>query len=255
VSYPEEEPEIEEPEEADVEEPTAGAGEERPAGKRRRRRRRRGGARGTGVDEVRTEPLAAEDDLEEASPAAPENEEADRPVASAKAGETPSGSEETTDTASEAASVGPATKGRSRRRRPRDEKSTSIVESTPFGDVIDLGKAEPAEVVDVPETTATAPRRVRERVRKAVEVVLAAADGPDASKESSPDDVRSAAQSETVEVVGQSSTGEPTIEAKDQVSELASASVAPSSAEDEESKASAPKRRGWWSRALGGGLD
>jgi ribonuclease E len=255
VSYPEEEPEIEEPEEADVEEPTAGAGEERPAGKRRRRRRRRGGARITGVDEVRTEPLAEEEDLEEASPGVPENEEADRPVASTEAGEGPSGTEETTDTASEAASAVPATKGRRRRQRPRDEKSTSIVESTPFGDVIDLGTAEPAEVVDVPETTAAAPRRARERVRKPVEVVLAAADAQDASKESLPDDVRSAAQSETVEVVGQSSTGEPTAEAKYQVSELASASVAPSSVEDAESKSSAPKRRGWWSRALGGGLD
>jgi ribonuclease E len=255
VSYPEEEPEIEEPEEADVEEPTAGAGEERPAGKRRRRRRRRGGARVAGVDEVRMEPLAAEEDLEEASPGVPENEEADRPVASTEAGEAPSVSEETTDTASEAASAVPATKGRRRRQRPRDEKSTSIVESTPFGDVIDLGTAEPAEVVDVPETTAAAPRRARERVRKPVEVVLAAADAQDASKEPLPDDVRSAAQSETVEVVEQSSTGEPTVEAKDEVSELASASVAPSSVEDAESKSSAPKRRGWWSRALGGGLD
>jgi ribonuclease E len=252
VSYPEAEPEIDEPEEPDVEEPTASAEEERPTGKRRRRRRRRGGARGPGIDEARTEPLSAEEDVEE-SAAALENEEADRPIAATEAGEGPSASEETTDTASEAPSVAPATKGRRRRQRPRDEKPTSIVESTPFGEVIDLGTAEPAEVVDVPEAAVSAPRRARERVRKPVEVVLAVEDAEEASSKSLPDDVRSEAESEPVPVMEQSGTGEPAAEAEDQVSELASAAASPSSVE--QTKTSAPKRRGWWSRALGGGAD
>ncbi len=259
VSYPEAETDVEEPEEADAEEPTASAEEERPTGKRRRRRRRRGGARGPGADEARTEPSSAEESLEEESPAALEAEEAGQPIPATEAGDEPSGSEEPADTAPEVASAAPATKERKRRQRSRAEKSTSSeeatssVESTPFGDVIDLGTTEPAEVVDVPEKSASAPRRTRERVRKPVEVALAVEDTQEASTEAVTDDAAAATQAEPEEMVGQSGTEEPAAEAEEQAKELEPASEAPSSVE--ESKASAPKRRGWWSRALGGGAD
>jgi ribonuclease E len=231
VAYPDEE-EIEE--EFAEEEAEAGAGD-KPAGKRKRRRRRRGGKSGQAQQPA---PVEAAEPAE--ADAAPEEAPAVAEPAEGAAEEQP---------------------GRTRsRRRSRGRAADAAAEETPhaadkpaatspFGDVIDLGDEAVSEIVEVPEADAPQRRR-RERVRKPVTAVLA--DVVTAIVEGKvPEEAPSAeaARPPEVEAETPASGSEPGPAPEPEPVEPATEiEEAPQSAEKEE----APKRRGWWSRALGG---
>jgi ribonuclease E len=213
VAYPEEEIEEEEVEEA---EEAAGPQAERPAGKRKRRRRRRGGRGAPEAEAAVPEPEAAPETTPES------------PVEAEPAEERPKS-----------------------RRRSRGQRATEAAPEpaaepapapSPFGEVIDVREGPVSEIVDVPEADAPQ-RRPRERVRKPVTAVLA--------------DVAAAA----VEAVLPAREPEAPAEAETPPAvpeaEAAEAQAEPEAAEPEaaeprtEKEPSGPKRRGWWSRALG----
>jgi len=110
--------------------------------------------------------------------------------------------------------------------------------SDTFGDVIDVGEGAAPEIVEVPEADAPQPRR-RERVRKPATAVLAEVPTP----------AKSADTDEAEDPAPGAPAKEPGGEAEPDRSELMGADDAEPSEGDHES---GPKRRGWWSRALGG---
>jgi ribonuclease E len=199
---------------------------ERSGGKRRRRRRRRGGRSGEAAPrEAGAE--VSEPPAEEAAEARPETEQAAE---------------------AESPPERPKSRRRSRGRGERTEppapgaKETPGEQATPLA-VIDLGETElPGEmVVAVPETGVTASRRPRERVRKPVEAVLGAVEAP------APDEVAATALAAEPEPEPEpASAPEPAPVPEPVMAE--GPAPAPVAAPVPERK-----RRGWWSRALGGG--
>jgi ribonuclease E len=249
VSYPEPETDTEEPEDALDEETNASAEDERPAGKRRRRRRRRGGTRGTVAEEAKPNSAESGDGTSEVDLVARHVEEGEPSPDSSV------GDEGTATLVSDAAKAGSSNKARRRRQRGRAEESSTTVESTPFGEVIDLGEGETAEMVDVPERPAAAPRRVRERVRKPVDAPPASRQGPDASADASGEAESSKSHPEPSEDAEEPTEVERAPGSEERSSELEPAAEIPAAEEAKDPYPAAPKRRGWWSRALGGGLD
>jgi ribonuclease E len=186
-------------------------------------------------------------------------------------------------TAEAAAEEAPPARSRSRRRsRSRNEETPEPAAAAPasggLGEVIDLGEEAASAIVEVPE--ADAPQRPRrERVRKPVTAVLAdvvtavveratpghhdaapeegevttaeapapeAAPSTPAEAEPQPEP---AARAEA-EPEPQSEPAAKADEEAEQEREPVSANDAPAS--EAEKTADAPKRRGWWSRAIGG---
>ena len=238
VEYPEadevDEPEDEMPEETPREARTAdetAQGEGQQNGKRRRRRRRRGGGRSG--DEAQKGSESGRTDDEGAS--VPEAAEA--------------------NTQAESSDEPRADRGRSRRRtrsRPVEAEAataeTTDAESvTPSGlaEAIDLGDDAAPEIVDVPESQAPQrPKRARARKpapKPEAEPAQEAQAEPEAAEEPV---VQEAAPVEPV------ATPEPEAE-PEPAPEMAEAIPEPASAETAETS-DAPKRRGWWSRAIGG---
>jgi ribonuclease E len=223
VAYPEaEEEEDEEPAEDALE----AASDEKPSGKRKRRRRRRGGRSGQ-----------------------------ERPVETAEAEETPEPALAEADAADVEAAEAPAVvepeaKPKSRRRSrgssPAEEApdvapepAPAAAEATPY-EVIDLGEPPSPEIVEVPEADAPQ-RRTRERVRKPAAAVLSGV--PVAS-------VEEAVAARTPAPAPEPAEAATDVEAEPRPAEAAAEVEAePQPAEKTEE---APKRRGWWSRALGG---
>jgi len=238
VEYPEadevDEPEDEMPEETSREARTAdetAQGEGQQNGKRRRRRRRRGGGRSgdeaqNGAESGRTDDEGAS--VPEAAEATSQAETSDEPRAD---------------------------RGRSRRRtRSRPvEAETATAEATdaesvtPSGlaEAIDLGDDAAPEIVDVPEAEAPQrPKRTRAR-KPAPKPEAEPAPEAQAEPEAAPEPVvQEAAPMEPV------ATPEPEAE-PEPAPEMAEAIPEPASAETAETS-DAPKRRGWWSRAIGG---
>jgi ribonuclease E len=205
------EEEIEEEEVEEAEE-AAGPQAERPAGKRKRRRRRRGGRGAPEAEAAAAEPEAGPETAPEA------------PVEAEAAEERPKS-----------------------RRRSRGQRSEAAPEPapapSPFGEVIDVREGPVSEIVDVPEADAPQ-RRPRERVRKPVTAVLA--DVAAAAVEA----VLPAREPEAPAEEAPPAEPEPEAQAEPEAAEPEAAE--PEAAEPEAEKApEGPKRRGWWSRAMG----
>jgi len=240
-------------ESADADE--AGETGERQNGKRRRRRRRRGGAgRGEGEARDETDAAATEhgtDAAEDAAPAAGETPEA-APAASTEAGAPP---------------AEPAAKPRSRRRSRSGR--TDPAESAPETPAPVTEAAEPADapenatdnapadatddaphIVAVPEADAPQ-RRTRPRVRVPAEAVIepavpateAAAAPTAVGAPETPGPAASDDASEPDPAAGAAREPEPAV---------AASAPAASGAPSPDAPAAEPRRRGWWSRALGG---
>jgi ribonuclease E len=214
VAYPEEEPEEAVREEVEAEAAADGAQPEKGGGKRKRRRRRRGGGK-PGAEAAPAEAAGA-----------PEAAEA----AAADAGEA------TPEAAQPAAEEAAPERGKSRRRsrggaaRAARAPEPEAPGTEPFPEAIDVTEDAGPDIVEVPEADAPQ-RRTRERVRRPAAAVLSDAGAPEAA---APD-----AQPE-----------EPAEPAPDAAPEPAEAAGAEAPERDE--AASGSKRRGWWSRALGG---
>jgi ribonuclease E len=220
------------------------------SGRRRRRRRRRGG-RPEG--ELREGQLAAASDSDEE--AGGEDEEA--AAATADVGEAEGSAGEAVPAPAE------PERRRSRRRvrgkpaeaeqaaeppiaEPVEEPLAAARAATPFDEVIDTVEPEETGPVEVPE--ANAPQRPRrERVRKPVVAVLAEvpAAAPAAAEEPAPvadaPAPEPAAVAETVDAEHGALPVEPVEERVEAAAE-----------QPEEPSPDRPRRRGWWSRALGG---
>jgi ribonuclease E len=237
VAYPDED-EVEEAEEVveERETPAAaaeanGAAADKASGKRKRRRRRRGGAgRANGTEAHPLDGEAAADasdtaieedgDVEDASPDAP---------AEVTAGSQAAAPETTPEPAAEAVAERPKSRRRTRAAKPakaaaETESAEAPAAPSPLGEVFDVESESPEpEIVPVPESNAPPPPR-RPRVQKPAPVVLAevapAAMAP--------------ALAEAIQDVGLPVAPEPERE--------------PEPVADD----GAPKRRGWWSRALSG---
>jgi ribonuclease E len=209
VAYPEEEIEEEAEEEAPAET------QEKP-GKRKRRRRRRGGKGAAEPAEAGAEAAAEPEE----APAEP----AEEPEARARP------------------------KSRRRSRGGRGAPGTPAPETSPFGEVIDVGDEPGPGIVDVPEADAPQ-RRTRERVRKPVTAVLAEAASAvvEAVKPA-------AAPAEPAEPEAATEPAEPEAPAAPETAGSAGPEPQPEpEPEPEPEKApGGPKRRGWWSRAIGG---
>ncbi len=222
VAYPEEE--VEDEEEVADEEETAvdAATDEKPSGKRKRRRRRRGGGKTGQQSGPQGDEADADTDTEAVAEAAAESEaEMVEPVAE------------------EVAEAEPAARTKSRRRsrgragEAAPETPVAPAEAalpSPFGELIDLGEEPVSEIVEVPEADAPQ-RRTRERVRKPVTAVLA--------------EVTSA-------IVSGAVPGETAAEEPEAPAEEPEAAPEEAAQETEAPEPSGPKRRGWWSRAIGG---
>jgi len=272
VAYPEEDEIEEEAEEGDEAEAASGAGAgagEKAGGKRKRRRRRRGGAGRSGAE-------APEESAEEQS-AAPEAVAEAEPAPEAAAPAEP---------AEPAEAVEPAAKPKSRRRsrgsrseRPAAETAAdSAVETpaepesapeeprpSPLGEVIETGEPESSGIVEVPESDAPQPRR-RERVRRPVAAVLADVEAPlaqapaamppeapEAPAEAAapgPEDVPEPHRAEAPAAAAEAASGETMVatETRPETAPDAEAAADPDAAPEKEGQ----KRRGWWSRAIGG---
>jgi ribonuclease E len=261
------------------------------AGRRRRRRRRRGG-RGQGENGA-AEPqdaAYAEAAEEPAASAAAAADASDRPAEPAMA-ETPGEpAAEAAEPAAEVSEEG-ATGGRRSRRRGRnrtegapavapdaaaaEEAPPAPPATTPFDEVIETAEGEGGEpaIVAVPESETPQPRR-RERVRRPVDAVLAVAPAIPPSPEAK----AAAPAAQSLDTPPRPATGDeagsaPTVagahgdadaatvaapEDGDAASQPAGA-MAASGGDDSADADSAgedeprPRRRGWWSRALGGG--
>ncbi|MFO1210240.1 MAG: ribonuclease E/G [Amaricoccus sp.] len=259
VAYPddiEEEEDVAE-EEDEVAEAAAPNGDRPAGGKRKRRRRRRG--KGNGHDAV----AAPEDGSEEEEAA-----EAD--------GEAPVAATPAEAAAGEAAEARPKSRRRSRSRAEKAADATTPP-SSPFGEVIDVTEEPVSQIVEVPEADAPQ-RRSRPRVRQpAAEVVAATvpelasapepvAVEPQAQPAEAPEPEAMAAAPEP-----EAAAPEPEAAAPEPQAAGPEAAEAPSSALQPEPEAAreletsgaepsqasapepeAPKRRGWWSRALSG---
>ncbi len=251
VAYPDED-EVEEAEEVEEREalPAAataaaeanGTAAEKASGKRKRRRRRRGGAGRNGGTEAQFSDGENAGDLSGADAGdAGEtdlDDEADAPVAAEEAsGAAPEAASETVaeadpeatpDPAPEAAAERPKSRRRTRAAKPAaaaDEAGEPApAKASPLGEVIDVGGEEPSsEIVAVPEGKAPPPRR-RERVRKPATAAVAEAAPP--------------ALAPALAEAGRDS-GRPIRPEAERM---------PEPVTDD----GAPKRRGWWSRALSG---
>jgi ribonuclease E len=232
VAYPEEE--VEDEEEVADEEDTAvdAATDEKPSGKRKRRRRRRGGGKtgqqpGPQGDET---PVEADAEAEaEAAADAGTLEPVAEEVAEAEPAARTKSRRRSRGRAGEAAPETPAT--------PEPVPAAEAAAPSPFGELIDLGEEPVSEIVEVPEADAPQ-RRTRERVRKPVTAVLA--------------EVTSAIVSGAVP--GRSAAEEPEAPAEDPEAPAEEPEAAREEAaqETEAPEPSGPKRRGWWSRAIGG---
>ena len=258
VAYPE--PEVEEEEDEVPEEDTdvaAEAASDKPAAKRKRRRRRRGGkAHPNGGFEAQesAEPFET-DDEGPAAAGSVEGEAAEVDVeAEAEPAPEPVASEE-------------APRSRSRRRsRSRAEPADPAepAAASGFGEVIDLGEEAVSEIVEVPEANAPQRRSSRERVRKPVTAVLAEAvsavveRAAPAAERAEPDgDVATdvAERPAEPEAAAEQRAAEPRATEAEPAPEpvepiAAEAGAGPESQAEKESEE--PKRRGWWSRAIGG---
>ncbi len=268
VAYPEAdeieadvEAEIEDAEETAEETAAEAAGSEGRNGKRRRRRRRRGG-RGEGENGVdRTAETAGEGDAENAAEAAP--------VAAAGSAEATEGSAEP-----ETGTEKPA-RGRSRRRvRSRDVESAEQEDAaptapppSPFGEVIEAAEPE-SEIVEVPEANAPQ-RRGRPRARAAVipptpagatepetEPVTAPeappADAASGTPEPEPEPEQAATPAEPAPTASAAPDVTTPIEPETAGPAEPERVPEPATTGSEEPAPENPKRRGWWSRALGG---
>ena len=249
VAYPDED-EFEEVEEAEVVE-TAGAEEtgteEKSGARRKRRRRRRGGAGRSGngeahaaSDALADQPAGETDEDAEAVPTP-----ADAEVAAEVAAES---AVETAEPAAEPAAERPKSRRRSRRKVAEEAETTEAEASaprpSPLGEILDSEEPE-STIVPVPEDSASPRPRRRERVRKPA----AAATAAEPVAEAAPEPVAEAApeaepEPEPVAVVA------PVEETPEETREQ----PAPAMAEAEAGPAPAeqPRRRGWWSRAIGG---
>jgi len=271
VAYPEEDEVEEEAEEGDEAEAASGTGAgagEKAGGKRKRRRRRRGGAGRSGAE-------APEESAEEQS-AAPEAVAEAEPAPEAAAPAEP---------AEPAEAVEPAAKPKSRRRsrgsrseRPAAETAAdSAVETpaepesapeeprpSPLGEVIETGEPESSGIVEVPESDAPQPRR-RERVRRPVAAVLADVEAPlaqapaamppeapEAPAEAAapgPEDVPEPHRAEAPAAAAEAASGETMVATETRPETAPDTEAAdPDGAPEKEGQ----KRRGWWSRAIGG---
>lgn len=272
VAYPEEDEIEEEAEEGDEAEAASGAGAgagEKAGGKRKRRRRRRGGAGRSGAE-------APEESAEEQS-AAPEAVAEAEPAPEAAAPAEP---------AEPAEAVEPAAKPKSRRRsrgsrseRPAAETAADTAVETPaepesapeeprpspLGEVIETGEPESSGIVEVPESDAPQPRR-RERVRRPVAAVLADVEAPlaqapaavppeapEAPAEAAapgPEDVPEPHPAEAPAAAAEAASGETMVatETRPETAPDTEAAADPDGAPEKEGQ----KRRGWWSRAIGG---
>jgi ribonuclease E len=232
ATYPDEaeievEEEVEENEEATTVAPSGEPNGER-SGKRRRRRRRRGG-RGEG--EAAGERTATPDADDGVPGPEPENDRGETAGVERREPEP-------------AMAEAPVERGRSRRRsRGRGGAEGPAAEAaaparpapgsgSPFGEVIEPEEAEAVAIVDVPEADAPQ-RRGRPRVRVPVAAVLAEAPAADE------------AVAEPVPRAEPPAATPPQPESEP-------AEAAPALAGDA-AEPQASKRRGWWSRALGGG--
>jgi ribonuclease E len=260
VAYPEEEIEeeiVEDEEElTETAAATNGDGADKPLGKRKRRRRRRGGRAGQDRQPGSSE-TAFDQDAESESEEEGEEAVADAAEAGTEATEAEMPAAPDAPIPAPEAAEPPAEKPKSRRRsRARvsepDAASPPAPEAapaaSPFGEVIDIGEEAVSEIVDVPEADAPAPkRRSRERVRRPVTAVLAGA------------------VSSIVEALPSAGPSEPDLPAEPAPEEAAEAEPAaePETPDTDDSPESAPaeaaaetekgpKRRGWWSRAIGG---
>jgi ribonuclease E len=229
VAYPEAEEETlaDEDEEEIAEEAASG---EKPAGGKRKRRRRRRGGKG---QEHHAAPAEGQAEAEAAEP-----EPAPEPVA------------EAAPEAEDASEPRPKSRRRSRGGRGRTVEAEEIAEpadaepvaakaapaeapaDSPFGEVIDLGEDRSPEIVEVPESDAPQ-RRSRERVRKPVAAVLT-----DVAAVTVEEDTPTAAQ--------EAAPTEPEPEPETVAAE------APAEEPPAPAQTDGRKRRGWWSRAIGG---
>lgn len=242
VEYPEVEEEEEVAEEAVETAAEAGSGEKSAGGKRKRRRRRRGGRSSQGEAaqaDARTEIENGEAEADEAPAAEPapegegdgEGEAGDQPEAEAPVESLPE--EE------------PKPKSRRRSRsRGKATEDAALPEPAPaeaaavtsFGEVIDLGELPTSEIVEVPESDAPR-RRGRERVRQPAAAAAARAAEAVRAEETAGEVATTEAPPPVAEI-------EPEPEPAEAGAEPAEASATPKEG---------PKRRGWWSRAMGGG--
>ncbi len=226
-------------------------GEDRQGGRRRRRRRRRGGRSGEGEGARAAEEAQANPD--DTAGDAPEEAEA---VAAADAG-APREERSRSRRRSRSRSSGERADASSAGADADAPAAAAADEAGPtpvsaLGEVIDFDQAAEPAIVDVPETNAAPPAK-RPRVRKPAAAVVAqepAAEGP-APAEPALEDA-AAEEPETAEAapdaVHANGAEEPAEAREFATADAGSASDAP--VQDE--PASGGKRRGWWSRAIGG---
>jgi ribonuclease E len=278
VPYPDED-EIEagaETEEEEAEEAAAGeaASGEKAGGKRRRRRRRRGG-RPEGDAGAERAPAPAEAEAAEAAESQAEEagaEAAPEPVAAAGRGRSrrrsrgrgAEAAEPAADPVAQAALAAPAQAAPAEpAAEAAPEPAPRLPAGSPFGEVIEA--EEPAaELVEVPEANAPQ-RRGRPRVRVPVTAVLAPAAAAERTAEAV-DPVADAGPEPQADPPSQAgpeagpepeadppSQAGPEAEATPAEAEAAAAAPEPEPAAAEPGPSDpGPKRRGWWSRALGG---
>jgi hypothetical protein len=128
---------------------------------------------------------------------------------------------------------------------------------SPFGEMIDLGAPEGPEIVEVPEAAAPPPRS-RPRVRKPVTAVLAdvAAAAVEAVLPAREPEAQAEAEAPPAEPEPEAQAEpEPEAQAEPETAQPEAAqpeAAQPEAAEPQAEKApEGPKRRGWWSRAIG----
>ncbi len=270
VAYPEEDEIEEEAEEGDEAEAATGAGAgagEKSAGKRKRRRRRRGGAGRSGAEtpeETAEEQAAApeadaeaEPAPEAAAPAEPaEPAEAVEPAAKPKSRRRSRGSRSERPAAETSAETSADTAAET----PAEPESTSEeTRPSPLGEVIETGEPESSGIVEVPESDAPQPRR-RERVRRPVAAVLAdveapltqtpAPETPEDAAAPGPEDLPEPHPAEAPTAAAEAASGETMVatETRPETAQGTEAAADPDAAPEKEGQ----KRRGWWSRAIGG---
>jgi ribonuclease E len=162
----------------------------------------------------------------------------------------------------------PAEKPKSRR-RSRSRAGAAATEAPPaeepaappssFGEVIDLGEETVSEIVEVPETDAPQ-RRSCERVRKPVTAVLAgvvtslvqapASDPSEAPASVPTPEDEGATEPDPVDAQAIATDPEPANAAEPNTEEAPTPEPGLEEAQAEPDRG--PKRRGWWSRAIGG---
>ncbi len=202
-----------------------GQGEGRQSGKRKRRRRRRGGQRSGDDAQNGSERTDGDDEAPEAAEAEPR-----------------------TGTSDEAPGERKRSRRRTRSRPAEDSGSGDKPETgaeTPSGlaEAIDLGDDAAPEIVEVPESEG--PQRPRRsRARK-----------PAPRPEAEPDQEAEPASATERPVAEEASTSDPEPEPAPEPEPEAEPEMAEAASEPEPADApeapEAPKRRGWWSRAIG----